>query len=124
VDANVSEQHTASIFRAENVGNIFLRNVGIYLQVHTASQPRRLPWTTDVSTITFSLTTHYGFVLTSCAVAVGRMDCTWKFRVDSLGVPACGVSGYKCGSLMTTFRSAGIFVFCSYNFVPYCGVWN
>jgi hypothetical protein len=36
-----SEEHTASIFRVEDGGSIFLRNVGIYLQVHTAFQPRR-----------------------------------------------------------------------------------
>jgi hypothetical protein len=29
------------IFRAEDGGSIFLRNVGIYLQVHTVLQPRR-----------------------------------------------------------------------------------
>jgi hypothetical protein len=40
IDNNVSEEHTAS-FRAEDGGSIFLQNVGIYLQVHTALQPRR-----------------------------------------------------------------------------------
>jgi hypothetical protein len=41
---NVSEKHTASIFIAdfgsENEESLFLQNV-IYLQVHTALQPRR-----------------------------------------------------------------------------------
>jgi hypothetical protein len=29
VDTNVSEEHTASIFKAKNVGNILLQNVGM-----------------------------------------------------------------------------------------------
>jgi hypothetical protein len=36
-----AEDHTVSIFRAEEGGNIFLRNVGIFPQVHTTLQPRR-----------------------------------------------------------------------------------
>jgi hypothetical protein len=31
VDTNVSEENTASIFKAEDGGNMFLRNAGIYL---------------------------------------------------------------------------------------------
>jgi hypothetical protein len=43
---SISEECIASNFRAEvfyheNGGGIFLRNVDIYLQIHTASQPRR-----------------------------------------------------------------------------------
>jgi hypothetical protein len=34
-------EHTASIFRVEDGGSIFPRNVGIYLQVYTMLQPRR-----------------------------------------------------------------------------------
>jgi hypothetical protein len=34
-------EHTASIFRTEYGGSMFFRNVGIYLQVHMALQPRR-----------------------------------------------------------------------------------
>jgi hypothetical protein len=33
---NVSEEDTLSIFRAEDVASMFLRNVGIYRQVCTA----------------------------------------------------------------------------------------
>jgi hypothetical protein len=33
--------YKVSIFRAQNGESMFLRNVGIYLQVHTALQPRR-----------------------------------------------------------------------------------
>jgi hypothetical protein len=43
VDTSVSVQHTVSIFRAEG-GSMLLRNAGIYLRVHTASQPRRTTW--------------------------------------------------------------------------------
>jgi hypothetical protein len=41
LDTNVSEEQAASIFRAEVGGNLFLRNVVIYQQVHTALQLRR-----------------------------------------------------------------------------------
>jgi hypothetical protein len=37
----LSEEHTTSIFSSEDGNSIFLRNVGIYLQIHTASQPIR-----------------------------------------------------------------------------------
>jgi hypothetical protein len=40
VGTNVLEEHTVSIFCAE-VDTMFIRNVDIYLQVHTALQPRR-----------------------------------------------------------------------------------
>jgi hypothetical protein len=36
----VSEEHNVSIFRTENVGSTFLQNVGIYVQVDKAFQPR------------------------------------------------------------------------------------
>jgi hypothetical protein len=45
--SNVSEENTASIFRAEvdfsaeDGGSMFLRNFGITVQVHMALQPRR-----------------------------------------------------------------------------------
>jgi hypothetical protein len=45
VDTSVSKKLSASIFRAEVVAVLF-RNVGTYLQVHTALLPRRLPLTT------------------------------------------------------------------------------
>jgi hypothetical protein len=49
---NVSEEHrpAVSVFSPEDGDSIFLRNVGTYLQVHTALQPTRptstslLPW--------------------------------------------------------------------------------
>jgi hypothetical protein len=37
----VTEEHTASIFRVEDGGNTFHRNVEPHLQAHTKSQPRR-----------------------------------------------------------------------------------
>jgi hypothetical protein len=37
----VSEEHSVSILSPEDGGNMFHRNVGICLQIHTASQPRR-----------------------------------------------------------------------------------
>jgi hypothetical protein len=40
-DWNLSEEHTVSILGPEDGGSISLRNVGIYLQVHIALQPRR-----------------------------------------------------------------------------------
>jgi hypothetical protein len=50
-DTNVSEEHTAYIFRAKvsfswlmcpkDGGNMFLRNGGICILLHTALQPRR-----------------------------------------------------------------------------------
>jgi hypothetical protein len=49
VDTDVSEKHAVSIFspvgdvsiiRAEDGDSMFLLEVGIYLQVHTALQPR------------------------------------------------------------------------------------
>jgi hypothetical protein len=47
VDANGSKEHTVSIFRAEvpafspeDGESMFLQNVGIYLQVHTAPKTR------------------------------------------------------------------------------------
>jgi hypothetical protein len=42
VNIEVSEKHTNYIFSAEDRDSIFLRNVGICLQVHTALQPKRL----------------------------------------------------------------------------------
>jgi hypothetical protein len=41
VDTNVSEEHSLSIFRAEDGGSMFLRNVGVYLQDHAALQHRK-----------------------------------------------------------------------------------
>jgi hypothetical protein len=46
IDNKVSEEHIASIFRAQNF-SIFLRNFGIYPQVLTALQPRTLTSTVD-----------------------------------------------------------------------------
>jgi hypothetical protein len=49
---------TTSLFRAENAGIMLLQNFGIYLQVHTALQPRRLtttsspPWEPQTLVIT------------------------------------------------------------------------
>jgi hypothetical protein len=37
----LKEEHTISTFWTEDGGSMFFRNVGIYLQVHTAVQPRR-----------------------------------------------------------------------------------
>jgi hypothetical protein len=39
-DPIISEKYTASIFSPEYGGSMFLRNIGVYLQVHMASQPR------------------------------------------------------------------------------------
>jgi hypothetical protein len=41
-----SEEHTVSIFRAEDRSIKFLQNIGIYLKVHMELQPRRptLTW--------------------------------------------------------------------------------
>jgi hypothetical protein len=41
VDTNVSGEHTASIFRAEDVGSVFLRNIDTHLQIHAVLQARR-----------------------------------------------------------------------------------
>jgi hypothetical protein len=43
VDANISEKHTVSIFRAEDGDNTFLWNAGIYQWVYMAPKPRRTP---------------------------------------------------------------------------------
>jgi hypothetical protein len=40
IDTNVLEERTASIFRAEDGGSMFLQN-DVCLQVNTALQPRR-----------------------------------------------------------------------------------
>jgi hypothetical protein len=40
VDANVSEKHTVSILSPEAGGNIYLRNIGVYLRVYTALKQR------------------------------------------------------------------------------------
>jgi hypothetical protein len=42
-ETNSSEKHTAAIFSPEDGGNIFLRNVRIYLQVHTVVVQARRP---------------------------------------------------------------------------------
>jgi hypothetical protein len=39
VDTNVSEEHTACIFSPEDGGCMSIRNVAIYLRVHTVLQP-------------------------------------------------------------------------------------
>jgi hypothetical protein len=44
VYTNVSEEHDASIIRPEDGGSMFLRNIGIYLQVHTESLPTEGGW--------------------------------------------------------------------------------
>jgi hypothetical protein len=41
------EEHAASVFRAEDGGSMFFRNVDIYLQVHTTLLPRRPHTSTD-----------------------------------------------------------------------------
>jgi hypothetical protein len=45
LDAEVSEKHTASIciadFSPENEESVFFRKVVLYLQIHTAWQPKR-----------------------------------------------------------------------------------
>jgi hypothetical protein len=41
LDTTVSEEHTVSIFSPEDGDSMFLRNFGIYLQVHTVLQPTR-----------------------------------------------------------------------------------
>jgi hypothetical protein len=41
VKTNVSEEHTATSFRAKYGGRMFVRKVGIYPQVHTTLPPRR-----------------------------------------------------------------------------------
>jgi hypothetical protein len=46
VEPNVSEEHTVTIFRAEDRDNMFLQNDGIYLQVHMVLQPGRSTSTT------------------------------------------------------------------------------
>jgi hypothetical protein len=40
---NVSEKHTASIFKAEDGDSMFLRNFDIYLRIYTALNTRRTP---------------------------------------------------------------------------------
>jgi hypothetical protein len=39
VGTNVSEEYTASIFRADAEGFMFLRKAGIHLQVNTSNNP-------------------------------------------------------------------------------------
>jgi hypothetical protein len=41
IDTNVSEVHITSTFNPEDGGSIFLWNIGIYLKVRMALQPRR-----------------------------------------------------------------------------------
>jgi hypothetical protein len=41
VKTNVSEKHAVSLFRPEDEGSMFLRNVVFYLRIHTPAQPRR-----------------------------------------------------------------------------------
>jgi hypothetical protein len=47
---DISEERTVSIFSLEHGGSMLLRNVGIYLRVHTALQPRR-PTSTNIDLI-------------------------------------------------------------------------
>jgi hypothetical protein len=49
---NVLKEHTASVFSPEDEDDMFFQNIGIYLQVHIASQPRK-PTFTNI--ITFHL---------------------------------------------------------------------
>jgi hypothetical protein len=44
VGANVTKEHTAFIISAENGGTMSFRNIGTFLQVHTALHPRRPTW--------------------------------------------------------------------------------
>jgi hypothetical protein len=39
-DTNVSDEHTASTYSPEDGGSMSFRNVGTYLQIHTAFKPR------------------------------------------------------------------------------------
>jgi hypothetical protein len=48
----VSYKHTAFIFSPADEGSMFLRNVGIYLQVHTTLQPRR-PTSTKIISLLY-----------------------------------------------------------------------
>jgi hypothetical protein len=48
VDTNVSEENSVSIFSPEDGDGMFLRNVCIYLQVHTALLPSRLSSTSSL----------------------------------------------------------------------------
>jgi hypothetical protein len=48
VNINVSEGHTAFIFRVEYAGSMFLRNVGSHLQVHTSAKPRKSQWASSL----------------------------------------------------------------------------
>jgi hypothetical protein len=57
LNTKVSEEHIASIFRAEDGSSMFLWNLGIYLQVHTALLSRRPTWTLDHSE---NLVSHTG----------------------------------------------------------------
>jgi hypothetical protein len=41
LDANISEKHTASIFRTENGDSMLLQITGMHLLDYTASWPRR-----------------------------------------------------------------------------------
>jgi hypothetical protein len=41
VDTNVSAEHISCVFRVEDGGSMFFRNIGVYLQIHTALQYRR-----------------------------------------------------------------------------------
>jgi hypothetical protein len=53
VGTNISEKYTVYIFSPEDEDSKFVRNVGIYLQVHTALQPRR-PTSRSYLTSSFS----------------------------------------------------------------------
>jgi hypothetical protein len=40
VYSNVSEEHSVSVFRVEDGGSVFLRNVALIHEDHTVHQPR------------------------------------------------------------------------------------
>jgi hypothetical protein len=104
VDTSVSEKYTVSIFRTDG-GSMSLRNVSIYLQVHTALQPKipikyipvpwkfiaatakihRLPYQLVISSSHGVLLLHWKTVLTRhIFTELSRLLTDWRVVRDTL----------------------------------------
>jgi hypothetical protein len=111
---HVSEDHTASIFRSEYGGSMFLLDIGIYLQVHMASHRRR-PTSThhrreNLKSLTCTTISCYQFRnYTDCILTVLtwlRLQATTYMPTSiatslSTNIATCLLEVYRCKTHMT-----------------------
>jgi hypothetical protein len=97
---NVSKEYTASTSGAEDEESVFLRNVGIYLQVHTELQPRRptsIPKEPDTTCIQDEDNQNKNKTLTHCTWGQRDPGCPKKRPREQLNLDLGTRNGaYSC----------------------------